>query len=178
MTVAPFPCRNLVDHFVTITPVGRTLMRSGRGVRRLLPEGSWESARAACRAMTFSISTKLAAEIKDHDGAMAAIEESLAKLDIGYIDLMLIHSPQPRNDFRGGRLLRRQRPSVAGAGHGDSPSVARRRWTPRKRRWPDGCRCGRQAHAGASASDEGDAVAEVVGGFTIGALRIVEGVLV
>ncbi|OBB29087.1 2,5-diketo-D-gluconic acid reductase [Mycolicibacterium peregrinum] len=48
------------------------------------------------------VSTKLAAEIKDYDGAVAAIEESLAKLDIGYIDLMLIHSPQPWNDFRGG----------------------------------------------------------------------------
>ncbi len=48
------------------------------------------------------VSTKLAAEIKDHDRAVAAIEGSLAKLDIGYIDLMLIHSPQPWNDFRGG----------------------------------------------------------------------------
>lgn len=48
------------------------------------------------------VSTKLAAEIKDYDGAVAVIEESLAKLDIGYIDLMLIHSPQPWGDFRGG----------------------------------------------------------------------------
>lgn len=48
------------------------------------------------------VSTKLAAEIKDHDRAVAAIDGSLAKLDIGYIDLMLIHSPQPWNDFRGG----------------------------------------------------------------------------
>lgn len=48
------------------------------------------------------VSTKLAAEIKDHDGAVSAIDESLAKLDIGYIDLMLIHAPQPWDDFRGG----------------------------------------------------------------------------
>lgn len=48
------------------------------------------------------VSTKLAAEIKDYDGAVAAIEGSLAKLDIGYIDLMLIHAPQPWDDFRGG----------------------------------------------------------------------------
>ncbi len=48
------------------------------------------------------VSTKLAAEIKDHDQAVAAIDESLAKLDIGYIDLMLIHAPQPWDDFRGG----------------------------------------------------------------------------
>jgi diketogulonate reductase-like aldo/keto reductase len=48
------------------------------------------------------VSTKLAAEIKDYDGALAAIDESLAKLGLDYIDLMLIHSPQPWNDFRGG----------------------------------------------------------------------------
>ncbi|NEB91912.1 aldo/keto reductase [Streptomyces bauhiniae] len=48
------------------------------------------------------VSTKLAAEIKDYDAATAAIEKSLATLDIGYIDLMLIHSPQPWDDFRGG----------------------------------------------------------------------------
>ncbi|MFE5566592.1 aldo/keto reductase [Amycolatopsis japonica] len=47
------------------------------------------------------VSTKLAAEIKDYDQATAAIEESLSTLDIGYIDLMLIHAPQPWNDFRG-----------------------------------------------------------------------------
>lgn len=48
------------------------------------------------------VSTKLAAEVKDFDSAVAAIDESLAKLDIGYIDLMLIHAPQPWDDFRGG----------------------------------------------------------------------------
>ncbi|MCX4451211.1 aldo/keto reductase [Streptomyces sp. NBC_01789] len=48
------------------------------------------------------VSTKLAAEIKDYDTAATAIDESLAKLDIGYIDLMLIHAPQPWDDFRGG----------------------------------------------------------------------------
>jgi len=48
------------------------------------------------------ISTKLAAEVKEHDAAVAAIERSLATLDIDDIDLMLIHSPQPWDDFRGG----------------------------------------------------------------------------
>ncbi|MGZ0198938.1 aldo/keto reductase [Streptomyces sp. RM1] len=48
------------------------------------------------------VSTKLAAEIKDYDAATAAIDESLAKLDTGHIDLMLIHAPQPWDDFRGG----------------------------------------------------------------------------
>jgi diketogulonate reductase-like aldo/keto reductase len=48
------------------------------------------------------VSTKLVAEIKDYDAAVQAIDESLAKLDFGYIDLMLIHAPQPWDDFRGG----------------------------------------------------------------------------
>ena len=48
------------------------------------------------------VTTKLAAEIKDYEQAVAEIDESLRKLDIGYIDLMLIHAPQPWEDFRGG----------------------------------------------------------------------------
>ncbi|WP_431783861.1 aldo/keto reductase [Streptomyces chumphonensis] len=48
------------------------------------------------------VSTKLAAEIKDYDRALAAIDGSLATLGLDHIDLMLIHSPQPWDDFRGG----------------------------------------------------------------------------
>lgn len=48
------------------------------------------------------LSTKLAAEIKDYHAAVAAIDGSLATLGLDYIDLMLIHSPQPWDDFRGG----------------------------------------------------------------------------
>ena len=48
------------------------------------------------------VSTKLAAEIKDYDGAVAAIDQSLATMGLDYIDLMLIHSPQPWADWRGG----------------------------------------------------------------------------
>ncbi len=48
------------------------------------------------------VSTKLAAEIKDYDAAVASIDGSLATLGLEYVDLMLIHSPQPWDDFRGG----------------------------------------------------------------------------
>ncbi|MFJ8142883.1 aldo/keto reductase [Streptomyces sp. NPDC096013] len=48
------------------------------------------------------VSTKLAAEIKDYDRALAAIDGSLRTLGLDSVDLMLIHSPQPWNDFRGG----------------------------------------------------------------------------
>ena len=48
------------------------------------------------------VSTKLAAEIKNYDDATAAIGGSLATMGLDRIDLMLIHSPQPWDDFRGG----------------------------------------------------------------------------
>lgn len=48
------------------------------------------------------VSTKLAAEIKGYDGAVAAIDRSLATMGLDYVDLMLIHAPQPWDDFRGG----------------------------------------------------------------------------
>ncbi len=48
------------------------------------------------------VTTKLAAEAKSYDEAAAAINGSLEKMGLDYIDLMLIHSPQPWADFRGG----------------------------------------------------------------------------
>lgn len=48
------------------------------------------------------VTTKLAAEIKDYDGAVRAIDGSLESLGLDYIDLMIIHCPQPWEDFRGG----------------------------------------------------------------------------
>lgn len=48
------------------------------------------------------VTTKLAAELKTYEEARAAIQESLDKMGLDYLDLMLIHSPQPWNDFRGG----------------------------------------------------------------------------
>ena len=41
------------------------------------------------------VTTKLKAEIKNYEEAVAAIEGSLEKLDLGYIDLLLIHAPKP-----------------------------------------------------------------------------------
>nr|WP_312579259.1 aldo/keto reductase [Sedimentibacter sp.] len=46
------------------------------------------------------ITTKLAAEVKDYQGAVDAIEGSLQALGLDYIDMMLIHSPQPWMEFR------------------------------------------------------------------------------
>jgi diketogulonate reductase-like aldo/keto reductase len=48
------------------------------------------------------LQTKLAAEIKDHEGAKAAIAGSLESLGVDHIDLFIIHSPQPWQEFAGG----------------------------------------------------------------------------
>lgn len=48
------------------------------------------------------VSSKLAAEVKDYAEAVMAIDESLTTMNVDYIDLMLIHAPQPWADFRGG----------------------------------------------------------------------------
>jgi diketogulonate reductase-like aldo/keto reductase len=59
-------------------------------------EGVGQGVRASSLAREdIFITTKLRAEIKDYDQAVAAIEESLQKLDLGYIDLMIIHAPKP-----------------------------------------------------------------------------------
>ena len=41
------------------------------------------------------VTTKLPAEVKSYDGAMASFEDSIAALAAGYVDLYLIHAPWP-----------------------------------------------------------------------------------
>lgn len=48
------------------------------------------------------VTTKLAAECKSYGEAKTLIDGSLRKLGLDYIDLMLIHSPQPWAEFRDG----------------------------------------------------------------------------
>ncbi|MAT45005.1 MAG: 2,5-diketo-D-gluconic acid reductase [Anaerolineaceae bacterium] len=45
------------------------------------------------------VTTKLAAEIKSFKKAVSAIDKSLTALGLDYIDMMLIHSPQPWSKF-------------------------------------------------------------------------------
>ena len=47
------------------------------------------------------VTTKLAAEVKSYDEAKAAIDKSLATTGLDYLDLMIIHSPQPWQEFGG-----------------------------------------------------------------------------
>lgn len=47
------------------------------------------------------VTSKIAAELKTYDKAAASIDETLAKMKLDYIDLMIIHSPKPWKDFHG-----------------------------------------------------------------------------
>ena len=49
------------------------------------------------------VTTKVAAEIKNYKDAKASIEESLNKLDLDYVDLLLIHCPVPWDEYGSGR---------------------------------------------------------------------------
>lgn len=46
------------------------------------------------------VTSKIAAELKDYDGALASIDKSINDLAVDYIDLMIIHAPQPWAEFR------------------------------------------------------------------------------
>ena len=48
------------------------------------------------------VNTKLDARFKDYQGAKAAIDESLQTAGLDYFDMMIIHSPEPWEYFRGG----------------------------------------------------------------------------
>jgi diketogulonate reductase-like aldo/keto reductase len=71
----------------------------GYGNERGVGEGIRTCGRA--REEVF-VTTKLEAAIKTYDGAKAAIDGSLQALGLDYIDLMIIHSPQPWTEFRSG----------------------------------------------------------------------------
>lgn len=48
------------------------------------------------------ITSKIRAEYKDYKSASNSIDTSLKTMNLDYLDLMLIHSPQPWNSFRKG----------------------------------------------------------------------------
>ncbi len=45
------------------------------------------------------VTTKLAAEVKSYDEAVASINQSLETMGLDYIDMMIIHSPKPWMEF-------------------------------------------------------------------------------
>ena len=49
------------------------------------------------------VASKVAAEHKTYEEAAAGIDETLAKMGLDYLDLMIIHAPQPWAEWRGER---------------------------------------------------------------------------
>lgn len=47
------------------------------------------------------VTSKIAAELKSYDQAAVSIDETLKKMELDYIDLMIIHSPKPWKEFHG-----------------------------------------------------------------------------
>ena len=52
-------------------------------------------AKLPCERKEIFLTSKIPAEIKSYQGAKQAIAESLSRLGLDYIDLMLIHAPKP-----------------------------------------------------------------------------------
>ncbi|TGA66320.1 aldo/keto reductase [Dichelobacter nodosus] len=46
------------------------------------------------------VTSKVAAELKSYDDAARSIDETLSQMGLDYLDLMLIHSPQPWDEWR------------------------------------------------------------------------------
>lgn len=46
------------------------------------------------------VASKVAAELKTYEDAAKSIDETLKKMGLDYLDQMIIHSPQPWNEFR------------------------------------------------------------------------------
>ena len=46
------------------------------------------------------VASKIAAELKTYEDAAKSIDETLERMGLGYLDQMIIHSPQPWNQFR------------------------------------------------------------------------------
>lgn len=70
----------------------------GQGIARAVAKG------AVARDELF-VTTKLDAGIKNFEEARAAIDGSLKTMGLDYLDLMIIHSPQPWQNWRDGHFF-------------------------------------------------------------------------
>ena len=78
------------------------------GYRLIDTASAYENEEAVGRAIRCSgvpreelfVASKVAAELKTYEAAAASIEETLEKMGLDYLDQMIIHAPQPWNEFR------------------------------------------------------------------------------
>lgn len=59
------------------------------------------------------ITTKIPAAVKDYQGAVEAIDQSLRELQVDYLDLILIHAPRPWNEMRAEKIKNHYYPENA-----------------------------------------------------------------
>lgn len=89
---------NVVDAVVQAIKMGYRHIDTAQAYANEVGVGKGVKASGIPRNEIF-VTTKLAAEVKSYEEAVASIESSLQKLDIEYIDLMIIHSPKPWANF-------------------------------------------------------------------------------
>lgn len=65
-------------------------------------EAVQNTAKEGVKRQELFIASKIRAKYKDIKSATASIDTSLKTMGLEYIDLMLIHSPQPWSDFSVG----------------------------------------------------------------------------
>jgi diketogulonate reductase-like aldo/keto reductase len=85
---------NVVQAVVEATKIGYRHIDTAQAYRN--EKGVGEGIRACgVKREEMFVTTKLAAEVKSYDEALASIDASLKTLGLDYIDLMIIHSPKP-----------------------------------------------------------------------------------
>ena len=96
----------LIDNAKVATAVEQAAKLGYRHFDTAQAYGNEEGVGAGIKAMDLKrdelfITTKVQAEIKDYKAAKKSIDESLQKLGIDYLDLLLIHAPEPWAEFHG-----------------------------------------------------------------------------
>ncbi|MBN7275375.1 aldo/keto reductase [Ligilactobacillus pobuzihii] len=96
----------LIDNAKVATAVEQAAKLGYRHFDTAQAYGNEEGVGAGIKAMALKrdelfITTKVQAEIKDYKAAKKSIDESLQKLGIDYLDLLLIHAPEPWAEFHG-----------------------------------------------------------------------------
>jgi len=97
----------LIDNDKVATAVEQAAKLGYRHFDTAQAYGNEEGVGAGIKAMGLKrdelfITTKVQAEIKDYKAAKKSIDESLQKLGIDYLDLLLIHAPESWAEFHGG----------------------------------------------------------------------------
>lgn len=90
--------KDVVQAVVEAAKIGYRHIETAQAYRNESGVGDGVRASGVKREDMF-VSTKLAAEAKSYERAVSAINRSLQTMGFDYIDMMLIHSPQPWNKF-------------------------------------------------------------------------------